>query len=206
MNAFLESKICPKCGVEHPLTNFYRRTSGSIDSWCKFCKSARATVRRKERRQTVPEVKRRDYLSTRRYFQRRKSGEKIETIPPNPELSRKNFLLWRKNYRSHKYLTDLGYRLTSNLRTRRWQALKGHAQFEDRLLGCGFEHLKLWITFYFQPGMSWGNYGKVWEIDHIRPCASFDLSKEADQRECFHFSNLQPLFKSDNRKKSDKWV
>ena len=24
--------------------------------------------------------------------------------------------------------------------------------------------------------MSWGNHGEIWEIDHIKPCASFDLT------------------------------
>ena len=42
-------------------------------------------------------------------------------------------------------------------------------------------------------------------LDHIRPCASFDLTDEAQQRECFHYTNLQPLWATDNMQKSDKW-
>jgi hypothetical protein len=53
--------------------------------------------------------------------------------------------------------------------------------------------------------MNWSNHGIIWEIDHIKPCASFDLTKLEEQKKCFHHTNLQPLFKIDNRKKSNKY-
>lgn len=56
----------------------------------------------------------------------------------------------------------------------------------------------------FKLGMKWSNYGKVWEIDHRLPCASFDMTDESHQRSCFHYSNLQPLFVSENRQKHAK--
>jgi hypothetical protein len=50
--------------------------------------------------------------------------------------------------------------------------------------------------------MSWSNWGKFgWHIDHIRPCASFDLSKKSEQLKCFNYSNLQPLWAVENLKK-----
>jgi hypothetical protein len=53
--------------------------------------------------------------------------------------------------------------------------------------------------------MTWQNYGYYgWHIDHIKPCASFDLRKPSEQRKCFHYSNLQPLWAKDNLQKSDK--
>jgi hypothetical protein len=44
--------------------------------------------------------------------------------------------------------------------------------------------------------MTWENHGMVWEIDHIKPCSSFDLTDLKQQQECFHFLNQQPLFKT----------
>ena len=51
--------------------------------------------------------------------------------------------------------------------------------------------------------MSWDNYGD-WHVDHIRPCASFDLTNEDEQRICFHYKNLQPLWGPDNLEKGSK--
>jgi HNH endonuclease. len=54
--------------------------------------------------------------------------------------------------------------------------------------------------------MSWDNYGRDgWHIDHIRPCASFDLTDPEQQRQCFHYTNLQPLWAADNIRKGAKW-
>ena len=53
--------------------------------------------------------------------------------------------------------------------------------------------------------MNWDNYGE-WEVDHIKPCSSFNLLNEEERKECFHYSNLQPLWKGDNREKHDKII
>lgn len=60
------------------------------------------------------------------------------------------------------------------------------------------------IADQFVNGMTWENMGQ-WHIDHIRPCASFDLTDPEQQKECFHYTNLQPLWATDNLRKSDKW-
>jgi hypothetical protein len=53
--------------------------------------------------------------------------------------------------------------------------------------------------------MSWKKVmeGKI-HCDHIRPCASFDLSKASEQRKCFHYANLQPLWAKENLEKGYK--
>jgi hypothetical protein len=76
------------------------------------------------------------------------------------------------------------------------------------LIGCTMPFLRTYIESLWKEGMSWKNYGKNrdnWVIDHIRPCASFDLNDPAQQRECFHYTNLQPLWFYENAKKGDKY-
>lgn len=70
-------------------------------------------------------------------------------------------------------------------------------------LGCSIPELKAHLENLFQPGMTWENRGE-WEIDHIRPCASFNLLDPEQQRCCFHFTNLQPLWRAENRRKHAK--
>jgi hypothetical protein len=103
---------------------------------------------------------------------------------------------------------DPKYKLSCNLRRRQLLAIKGKRKQGKTfdLIGCTPEFLKQYIENQFQDGMSWNNYGiHGWHIDHIRPCSSFDLSDSTQQKECFHYSNLQPLWAKDNLKKSDNW-
>ena len=53
--------------------------------------------------------------------------------------------------------------------------------------------------------MTWENHGE-WHIDHIKPCASFNLLNEDEQKKCFHYTNLQPLWASENLSKGCKYV
>jgi hypothetical protein len=101
---------------------------------------------------------------------------------------------------------DTKFKLTRYLRARIYSALKGFNKSEstEKLIGCSIQELKLYIENQFKPGMSWSNYGK-WHIDHIKPCASFDLSKPEEQKKCFHYTNLQPLWAEENLRKSDNY-
>jgi hypothetical protein len=103
---------------------------------------------------------------------------------------------------------DMAYRLSRNLRNQLRYKLRaqiaGKAASALALVGCDIKFLMGYLEAKFQTGMKWSNYGSVWEIDHRIPCASFDLSDESHQRSCFHYTNLQPLFVSDNRRKWSK--
>ena len=70
------------------------------------------------------------------------------------------------------------------------------------LTGCAsWNELKIYLESKFSNGMTWENMGE-WHIDHIKPCYSFDLTDEKQQMECFHFTNLQPLWAKDNLSKN----
>lgn len=130
----------------------------------------------------------------------------------NPERQKSASENWRRNNLAHvnahereRCKNDPSYRLGKRLRGRVRTAIKnGLGKKRSKttaLVGCSIEFLIGWLEAKFKSGMSWPNYGKVWEVDHIIPCASFDMTDESHQRSCFHYSNLQPLFVTENRKK-----
>ncbi len=76
------------------------------------------------------------------------------------------------------------------------------------LLGCTWEEAKAHFESLFLEGMTWENHGRgngKWQIDHIRPVASFKGASEEELKQMNHISNLQPLWTADNLSKSDKW-
>ena len=68
------------------------------------------------------------------------------------------------------------------------------------LLGCTIDFFMGYLEAQFKDGMSWANR-KRWHIDHIRPCAKFDLTDPAEQARCFNYTYLQPLWRIDNLRK-----
>ena len=114
----------------------------------------------------------------------------------------------RPNHQKIKRQTNEEYKLTCNIRKRIYNSLRG-VDKELRtsvLLGCKLEGYKQWIQFQFNSNMNWVNYGTYWEIDHVIPCALFNLVNEEEQLKCFNWKNCRPLECIKNRKKSNKLV
>lgn len=124
-----------------------------------------------------------------------KNKEKIKKYKEKWNQENKEYY---KNYMNDKYYKDINFKITNNIRSRFYHAIKNINKSTSilKLIGCSIEHLRNYIESQFLPEMSWDNHGKIWEIDHIRSCATFDLSDIQQQKECFHYTNLQPLFKT----------
>jgi hypothetical protein len=98
-----------------------------------------------------------------------------------------------------RYYSDTNFRLVYLLRGRIRTAIKKGCKSAQtmELLGCSIEEVKSHLESQFTEGMTWDNHGE-WHIDHIIPCASFDLTDPEQQKKCFHYTNLQPLWASEN--------
>jgi hypothetical protein len=106
--------------------------------------------------------------------------------------------------RQLRYKNDINFRILTNLRIRLKQVLKKNKKQDKTiaLIGCSIKNLKQYLEQRFKPNMTWENYGqKGWHIDHIIPCCKFDFSNINEQRQCFHYNNLQPLWWYENIKK-----
>ena len=113
-----------------------------------------------------------------------------------------------RDYVRDRSAKDLNFRLRMRLRSRLYHAVFRQDGIKEKsaveLLGCTTQELIDYLQSQFLDGMTWDNYGE-WEIDHIKPCAAFDLRKKKEQRKCFHYTNLQPLWGDENRAKADKY-
>lgn len=69
-------------------------------------------------------------------------------------------------------------------------------------LGVEVGLLREWIESNMTAEMNWGNYGKVWVIDHIVPIRMFDIFDKEQLAICWHYKNLMPLLLEDNEKKN----
>lgn len=105
---------------------------------------------------------------------------------------------------SDRRKNDPKFLIRGRLRARMKLALNGisKSQKSNELIGCSYLDLRAHIESLFLPGMTWENRS-LWHIDHIRPCAAFNLLDADQQRQCFNYKNLQPLWALDNIRKSD---
>lgn len=197
------NKVCKGCDVSKPLTDFYFR-GGYYQGKCKSCQTAQ---HKKWARKNAA------YL--RKY---------VNNLYHTNEAYRKTCIRCARQYRNDpankqhikrvkqalavKHRKNPKVRILSNLRRRVLFVLHGHQKSDHtlNLIGCSREQLVKHIESKFQDGMTWDNYGKWgWNIDHIIPCKLFDLSKPSEQRKCFHYTNLQPLWWKDNYQKGARY-
>lgn len=108
---------------------------------------------------------------------------------------------YKKEWEAKRLTTDPAFKVLRNLRRRLSHVLFGYSKAAPTMdmLGCSRADLVLHLESQFLEGMTWSNYGiGGWHIDHIVPCCLFDLSCNEEQRRCFHFTNLRPLWEKDN--------
>jgi hypothetical protein len=202
------TKVCSKCGINQPLNNFYKSKNG-YRFYCKKCDNDLNKISYQKRKQKVSEYGKIYREENKEKISKRKSIKYIEVIKPLYN-EKKDHINKRRNKRYIiRIQNDLEFKIEKNCRGRIQNALKRNLidkkNRTTKLLGCDIEFLKHHLELQFKDGMNWNNYGlKGWHIDHIRPCASFDLTKEEQQKECFHYTNLQPLWAEENLKKGSK--
>jgi len=209
------TKRCTKCGVEKPDTvdHFYN-DRGRLAARCKLChnkdRRERYRVNREREREKQKEYyeanKEKLAVMYREYAVRNK--EKIQRYQRQYKvLNREKLRRQTREYMAKKRSENIEEKIKDRLRARVNKCVKfGYkgAKTMD-LIGCSVEYLMAYLESKFKPGMSWENYGSYWHIDHIRPCASFDLTDKEQQKICFHYTNLQPLEAIKNIKKGAKW-
>ena len=194
-------KICSNCNIKKDLTHFnFDNQHNHYRTKCKECTKHSP--------------------SPYQYEIDEKNGYKICTkCKTQKDLTHFTKPISRKSYNPHcrecrrkwqlnRLHTNIQLRLKQTMAIRiyhtlKYQGVKKNARTME-LIGCDIPVLIKHLETKFQGGMSWNNYGK-WHVDHIKPVILFDLRDTNQQKKCFHYTNLQPLWAYDNLSKGDKY-
>jgi len=225
------TKLCTQCQISKTLDEFPNSKSGKFGKFskCKSCdkinqhdryiknremriqKSKEYKLKNKEHNKKVDKdryQRQREYKLAYQKQQRENNPHYMkEYRVKNKDKISKTSQKWYKT----KYDTDLSFRMKNILQKRIAACVRGYhkSQSTIQLLGCSIEDFKTHIEnqFHKDSRMSWETYGpKGWHIDHIIPCASFDLSDPEQQKICFHYTNLRPLWWDENIAKGSKII
>lgn len=176
-----------------------------------FCEyKSRNKITAEERRRRV-RIQRQGFYAQNREMILRRSKHYAARNPSKIKARWENY--WRNNKsilqekRKQRLERDVNFKLRTRLSIRIHDALTRRklykCQSTGMLVGCSMDFLRGYLEARFTKGMSWENYGS-WHIDHVIPCAEFDLRDPAQQKQCFHYSNLQPLWAAQNLSKGAK--
>ena len=178
------TKKCSKCNIEKDLSEFNSRR-GMKDGKRPECKICGKQVRKLYYEKPEIKMQRQTYICE----YNKNNSDKVK--------SRRN-----KWFRK-KTKTDILFRLKRNLRNRIYKFIGKSSMKTKDIVGIESQQFKNYIENKFNDGMCWENYGQ-WQIDHIIPLSSAITEEEVYK--LFHYTNLQPLWKMDNIKKSNKII
>lgn len=116
--------------------------------------------------------------------------------------NREKIIKQTSNYKVEKMKTNPEFKLEIRLKNRLYIALTKQFQKKNQktmeYVGCTSTFFKEWMEFQLYDGMTMENHGKVWHIDHCKPCSLFDLSDEKQISKCFNWSNMRPFLATKN--------
>jgi hypothetical protein len=197
-------KHCPTCDTWKKLEDYTNQKS-SWDGLCRMCRNCMIEYKR-DKRKNDPKYKEADEKYNEKY---KDSGKKREMSQKRYKEKKEEIIQKCAAYNKKKYNSDNNFKLVCSLRNRINKVLRESNTKKSKktmeLTGCTVDELKKHIEKQFKPGMNWSNHSvRGFHIDHIIPCASFDLTKEEEQKKCFHYTNLQPLWAEENLSKGAK--
>lgn len=181
---------------------------------CKQCAKRLSALEREKRAEKIKEraVKNREknieYL--REY--RKKNAEALREKDRIRYQKRKNDPSYKKQQVEAMRRARLipSFQVKSTISARLSSILRGTDGAKKRmrtmdLIGCELDFLIRHLESLFSKGMTWKNRGKNgWHVDHIIPCCTFDHLDEKQVRQCWHWTNLRPMWAKDNLSKGSK--
>jgi hypothetical protein len=211
------SKKCSSCKILKDYNEFHKSKSNK-DGYHSTCKNCRKEYNQsnKEKKKEYNKIyweKNKDSLVVKNKDNRILNVEKIkiqrakyrsrEDVKEHVKQKNKEYLPIRKEKIKQRRLIDSNFRFSEVLRSKIHKMLNGKNTSYKKIIGCDINHLKKWLEYQFDSNMNWNNFVAYRQIDHIIPMSIFNFDNEIEKRICFNWRNLQPLFKDENRSKSN---
>lgn len=194
---------CKECLSETRKKNKEQKTEYNKQYWLK-------TQEEQKEKNKIWRENNQEHIKEKQKEYRQINGKEIDKKQwekrKNDEEYKKKQAISRRKYENEKLKTDVQYKLKKNMRRRIREMLTNFGIDKSErtvyYVGCNLQDLRNHLENTFQEGMTWENYGE-WHIDHIIPCSSWNLADEKELRMCFHYTNLQALWASENIEKKD---
>jgi hypothetical protein len=164
---------------------------------CKSCHNSKCNEYKKNNKEKVSENHKKYYDKNKEtiseYYKIHYKENKDQYMETNRKWRNENREIINKKA-NERFATNPIARLKKNCRKRINAALKNtNSKTSIKLIDCDINFLKEWLNYNFKDGMTFDNYGSYWHVDHVIPCSLFDLSNEDEIKNCFKWTNLQPL-------------
>jgi hypothetical protein len=164
------------------------------------------------RRAENPEIYREYQRKARAKYTPERQAELAAYVREWHKANHKHVREWFHHNHAKRQASDPQYRikraLCSNLNLAIARSWRSGSAIKN--LGCSIAELRAHLEAQFEPEMNWDNYGRLnkkrqtWQIDHIRPLASFDLIDPMQVAQVCHYSNLRPMWAIANLRKGGK--
>lgn len=193
-----DGKTCPKCNVFKSFGEFHRDKNRK-DGFQFHCKSCVKEYNAEYRAANADKIK--------LYNQEYHAANSDKLNLQKKEYYQKNkvkHITRQIQYDKTRRQTDEAFKLLFNLRCRLRHALNGNRKSKSTMELTGMESSEDLIKYLYEKSPRFeGVPLSELHVDHIIPCAAFDMGSVDHQRVCFHYTNLQLLTPAENLSKND---
>ena len=220
-------KKCTGCGETKPLEEYHKKKSGKYGR-CAKCKLCMNAYDQSEKRKAYQKAYQKAYRQSEEGKAYRKAYNKAYNQSEAGKAKRKAYSqseagkaadkkykqseagkAAQKKYEKNRRQTDPVYKLQCNLRSGFCNWIKSNQKTckTEQYVGCTYQELLDHLESQFEEGMTWENQGRgdnKWQIDHFKAQSRFNPTDEEEKYMCWHYTNLQPMWSSENISWKDK--
>ena len=203
-----EEKKCRECGKTKSLEEYYKHKRGKYGRRTK-CKECVKVYNKAYRESEAGKAKRKAYNQSEKgkaynkaymkAYEQSEAGKACRKAADKKYYQSEVGKAKRKANHKNRYDNDPIFKLHHLLRSGFGIWIKGNTKTckTEQYVCCSYNELLDHLESQFDEGMSWENQGE-WHIDHFKAQSRFDPTIEEEAYMCWHYTNLQPMWASEN--------